>query len=587
MNIGELNGKPLTLEFNETAFTATHAWTEPTQGLHFLTVTLTANGAPALPDLILKWRIADIDIQGQWHPCSRDTKHLMPPWNGWYQFNATNNAPVFCLYSIQGENRFLVALSDVINTTELFCATRESLRAEFELGAKTKPEPGTEVSQYSITVRFDTRDIGFSESLRQVATWWEELGYLPRSVPPSAREPHYSSWYIYHDNVNKEDLLKEAKTAHEIGCKVFLLDDGWQKDEHARDKDRSLGDWTPKDLPRPNELADALHAMDMKFVMWFATPFVTETCNNWKLLADCCFDTTGDWHCLDFRYPKAREHIATLLSTSMRDWNLDGLKVDFIDSIPKEGQDPRPGDTKRDTQSRSEGNVRMLDEVMNKLLAVRTDPLIEFRQGYIGPVMRKYATAFRGFDCPSDSINNRILTTDIRLICGKTPVHSDMFIWSIDEPVEVGALQFANILFSVPQISTSIGQLPKNHLAMLKFYVTFWLKHRELLLDGEFTAYHPEANYPLLTAQTSDAWIAGVYVPMSVNLPSDKKRWTIVNASGASGIVVTGNLGLCHAEITDCMGNIVSSGSWKLDGVSHLPIPPCGTWIAVAADSHR
>jgi alpha-galactosidase len=181
-----------------------------------------------------------------------------------------------------------------------------------------------------------------------------------------------------------------------------------------------------------------------------------------------------------------------------------------------------------------------------------------------------------------DSINNRLLTTDIRLISGKTPVHSDMFIWSIDEPVDVGALQFANILFSVPQISTSIGQLPKDHLAMLTFYVAFWVKHRELLLDGEFTAHHPELNYPLLTAHLHEAWIAGVYAPMSIALPSDKKQWTLVNASGASGVVVTGTIGPCHADITDCMGKVVYSGPWKLDGVSQLPIPPCGTWTTVS-----
>lgn len=580
MKLGTLDDRELNLALNESAFEVSHRWQSPQPGLNLLTLELTAKAEPALPELTLKWRIPDIDIQGQWHPCARDTKHLMPPWNGWYSFNATNNAPVFCLYNGQGRTRFLTALSDVVNTTGIFCATREGLHSDFEIGVHTKPEPHTETRHYSLTIRIDTRDQDFSAALNGIARWWEELGHKPRAIPPHAREPHFSSWYLFHDNVKPADLIAEAKTAAEIGCKVYLLDDGWQKDDNARDKDRTLGDWISRGLGDARAFADAIHELGLKLVMWFATPFVTEGSQTWKKVGDLCFDSQGDWHCLDFRYPAAREHIAELLADRFKSWNLDGLKIDFIDSLPKEGLDPRPNDARRDTQSRSEGTVRMLDTLFTKLTEVRPDPLLEFRQGYIGPVMRKYASAFRAFDCPLDSINNRLLTTDIRLLCGNTPVHADMFIWDIDEPVEVAALQFANILFSVPQISTSIRQLPMDHLAMLKFYVAFWLKHRHVLLDGAFTAHHPELNYPLLTAQTRDEWIAVAYAPMTVTLPTGKKRWTLVNASGRANLVVTGDIGNCRGVITDCMGNAQQGQQWSVGPATLLPIPPSGTWSA-------
>ena len=37
---------------------------------------------------------------------------------------------------------------------------------------------------------------------------------------------------------------------------------------------------------------------------------------------------------------------------------------------------------------------------MTRLTKIKTDVLIEFRQSYIGPLMRKYGNLFRAGDCP-------------------------------------------------------------------------------------------------------------------------------------------------------------------------------------------
>ena len=52
--------------------------------------------------------------------------------------------------------------------------------------------------------------------------------------------------------------------------------------------------------------------------------------------------------------------------------------------------------------------------------------MIEFRQSYIGPAIRKYGNIFRAGDCPADILSNRIHTIDLRLTSGSTAVHSDM-----------------------------------------------------------------------------------------------------------------------------------------------------------------
>ena len=79
--------------------------------------------------------------------------------------------------------------------------------------------------------------------------------------------------------------------------------------------------------------------------------------------------------------------------------------------------------------------------------------MIEFRQPYIGPLMRKYGNMFRAGDAPNAYVANRVRTIDLRLLSGETAVHSDMIMWHPDEPVERAALQLLNVMFSVGRVS--------------------------------------------------------------------------------------------------------------------------------------
>ena len=127
--------------------------------------------------------------------------------------------------------------------------------------------------------------------------------------------------------------------------------------------------------------------------------------------------------------------------------------------------------------------------------------MIEFRQPYTGPAMRKYGNMLRAADCPNVALINRVATTDLRLLSGKTAVHADMLMWHNSESVENAALQLLNVLFSVPQISVKLADIPKEHFEMVRFYTDYWLKNRDLLLEGEFVPYSPQSNYPMITGE--------------------------------------------------------------------------------------
>ena len=110
--------------------------------------------------------------------------------------------------------------------------------------------------------------------------------------------------------------------------------------------------------------------------------------------------------------------------------------------------------------------------------AIDPEVMIEFRQPYIGPLMRKYGNMFRAGDAPNAYVANRVRTIDLRLLSGETAVHSDMIMWHPDEPVERAALQLLNVMFSVPQVSVRLGEIPRPHLDMVTFYTGYWSENR-------------------------------------------------------------------------------------------------------------
>ena len=190
----------------------------------------------------------------------------------------------------------------------------------------------------------------------------------------------------------------------------------------------------------------------------------------------------------------------------MKEWDIDGFKLDFIDSFRIDGEDPALKDNYagRDVKSVPRAVDILLSETMRRLRALKPDILIEFRQSYIGPAVRKYGNMFRAGDCPADVLANRVRTIDLRLTSGKTAVHSDMLEWNSGDTPEHAALQLLHVLFSVPQISVRLNDIPEEHRRMLHFWLDFCVRHRDVLLKGYLKPFHPELNYPIVSAENGE-----------------------------------------------------------------------------------
>jgi alpha-galactosidase len=177
-------------------------------------------------------------------------------------------------------------------------------------------------------------------------------------------------------------------------------------------------------------------------------------------------------------------------------------------------------------------------------------------------------------------MTNRVNTTDLRLLCGQTAVHSDMFMWNNDDLPESAALQLINILFTVPQVSVLIDTLPKAHMEMLRFWLQFWREHRDVLLDGEFAPQSPELLYPVVIASNAKKRIVAVYAdavaPIEADVPDEL---IVVNGTRRHRVVVdlSESLHERHAEVLDCRGWLVHKGPIRHDvGVHAFDVPSAG-----------
>lgn len=531
------------------------------------------------PAFSVKWDIPSVDIAGFWNTNLSNDK--VSYYRTRVRSRASSGAPVISLYNSADVNRITVAASDALDPVELRVSLREEdARFYFTLSFLTERAPAT--SRYEAAIRIDTRSIPFYEALAGVADWWASLpNYTPAPVPPDARIPMYSTWYSFHQNLDVDSVLAELRLAKDLGYEAVIVDDGWQTLDSQRGY-RYTGDWEPERIPDMRGFVDAVHALGMKFLLWYSVPLVGEEAKNHERFRGMYlrhWESQGAY-VLDPRYPQVREFLIDTYLTAMKRWRLDGFKLDFIGMFAANEETILETGEGRDYASVNQAVDRLMTDIMARLRAENPDVLIEFRQPYIGPLMRKYGNMFRGVDAPNNAVANRAEVTDIRLLAGNTAPHSDMFMWHPDDTVESAALQFLNVLFAVPQLSVRLTRLPSDQLEMVAFWTSYWKENRAVLLEGEFAPANPAAVYPLIRTYRDGKAIIGVYNDMLVALPDRPYRQIdLVNAKGTETIAIdlASNLGSADVTVYDTRGRVVRQGERDLDaGLHRFDVPASG-----------
>ena len=563
-------------------FEASFRGEQISDGVEVVTLRLVSAIQAVPKELLLEWRHPLVDTHAMWTPSSGRNRGLVPSRASVVTSQATSGAPVRCLYNLEGRNRLTYGASDAMHVIEDRCGVYDE-KAELVCQMRLFSVAVPATCEYEIRLRLDTRDIAYHESLKDVSDWWASFpDMIPGLVPPSARMPMYSTWYSMHQDLVAEQIESQCRIAKEIGCETVIIDDGWQTTDSSRGFGY-CGDWKSVRIPQMKEHVQRLHEMGMKVILWYSVPHVGRFSEAFKRFEQkqLFYHERHKAGCFDPRFPDVREYLINIYEQAIREWDLDGFKLDFLDWFTLPDMQSTVADIPgRDYLSVPEAIDRLLTDAVGRLRAVKPDVMIEFRQGYVGPLMRKHGSMFRATDCPNAALTNRLRVFDVRLLCGKTAAHADPIQWNVTEPVESAALQMIHTLFGVPQVSMLLDKLPAAHLEMVRFWLRFWREHRDVILDGQLCPLYPHAMFPAAIASTPAKRLIAVYEPWVIRPgPDVPAELLIVNGTQGDEVVLhlAKGIGKRRVEVFDCRGRRVVDESTKFDeGLYMLPVPPSG-----------
>ncbi|HWD82751.1 MAG TPA: glycoside hydrolase family 36 protein, partial [Kribbella sp.] len=510
-----------------------------------------ANGLVGGDPVTLRWTWPAEDAVTLWQATQDSRRNLPTDWGSHREVRSVRSAPVAALVDAQSRGLLTISLSSNVRTCDFAVGVNEETAEQLiELTV-------TDVEGEGFTLRIDLRAQHFADALRAVtAEWMAELGERVATVPEVAREVMYSTWYSDHQHVSAASVERHAASGTAYGTKAVIVDDGWQTDDTRRGY-AYCGDWEPtsETFPDMAEHVRRVHDLRQRYVLWLAPPLIGVHSKAWERFEDRTlgFADGEVTAVLDPRYPEVRDHLVECCIRPVRDWGVDGLKIDFIDSWARDHIPAGPG---TDCESVDEGVERFLQAVTDELRNLRSDLLIEFRQDYVHPRLWQFGTFLRAGDCALDPVENRVRMVDCRLLAGNRAVHSDMLMWHPSASVENVAQQFIGALFSTVQVSMELDALSAEHEPVVRYWLGFLHDHADALLHGVLLPSRPDARYPQVRAVGTAETVVAVFTDPVVRV--EDPCTLVVNGSAGRRLYVEGaSGGPVDLVVSDCSGHEV------------------------------
>lgn len=520
------------------------------------------------------------DISGRWFPICKFDRSVKADYDSAVESMTASSAPVVCFYNSDGMNRHTIALSEVRQKVFMKCGIHEedgNMLCVIEIPVTQ----GFSEKDLKITIWESIERKKYWEVLDKVRYWWEEtLNIMPAEVPELAKKPMYSFWYSQHQSITAESVEEESLRAAEMGFSAIIVDDGWQTEDNNRGY-AYCGDWEPSQQKFPDfaQHVARVQAMGLKYLLWFSVPYIGKNTKAWERFHDKLlrYNESQQAGIFDLRYPEVREYLKAIYVKAVKDWNLDGLKLDFIDEFYFQEESPSYNE-QMDCHDIQDALNIFLTDVMDTLKKIRPDILIEFRQRYIGPQIRRYGNIFRVSDCPGSAVSNRTGTIDLRLLSGSTAVHSDMLMWHPDEKPEDAGLQLLSCLFATVQISVCLDQITDDMKRMLLFWLGFMDEKREILLHSQIQPEEPENLYPEVCAECGNEKILVHYSKGRLaDLRDINKKIYYIHAVKEEEVCFRCNSSdTLKYEVRDCYGNLMESNEVSANQFVIISVPTSG-----------
>ncbi len=422
------------------------------------------------------------ELTSVWYPALSAMPAMKLPWVVSFSCGATKNFPLVCFLDQKGSVSTAVGLSNMID--------------DCSVTAKMNQEACAYELTFSIVIAKETApfeifvDVPATGSRK--STLSETLSRYRKMVmpaipvyPENAWKSVYCTWYAVHAALTDEYMLRNGKEAADLGFGTFIVDDGWCFDEAKRvtpstlpDWYRDIGDWeySEKKLPAIKQNVKKLREYGLSCLFWVA-PFF---CGRRSKLASMTEEYLTELHegerIYDVKNSSVTEKVMKSIYSVYKELDLDGLKIDFVDEIQPDTENPR-----------CRIAYTALKNLISKVRSYKKDALIEFRQSYTTPLMASLATAFRAGDVPFDYMENFSRCVQIRLLMGdKIPVHADPVYFNAGESVEAVGRHLVASLAGVPMVSMELSGIREEHKKVIKNYLTFYRDKQKILNNGHW-----------------------------------------------------------------------------------------------------
>ncbi|RKY71968.1 MAG: hypothetical protein DRP97_01310 [Candidatus Latescibacterota bacterium] len=449
-----------------------------------------------MPNLLLEGQLERVSLQ----------------WGFAYLTAANRCMPFVACLNRAGRNRASIGLMDQTTETEVRgCGFDAEARYVIEL---SRPIEGITLrtKEYREDVYLNCGEGSWFDAMTDFTQTYDALtGVQMPKLHPNAADPLYCTWYAHGRMVDQEKVLAELDLVRELGFRNYVIDEGWfgRGPEAAEFR----GDYTPnpKKFPDMMKVVDAVHARGMNILLWVSPfqiakkslkyPELKRYLNQRDRLGELPYfrPMLSPWVSGTVQKPDVEErgelcprtgitetYVPELVAGLIRDYHLDGLKIDFVDQVSVL---PCTADHEHIYPTVGEAMARTMQAMDAAIRKVKPDAIIEFRLPYANIFLRPFATLYRAQDCPWDWDQNRRQCAWIQSFTpGYGPLaEADYISWRADERDEnVAKAVMSAILYCVPSIGMDFQKLPESHLKIVKHWLEFYQAHKEEIVRGQW-----------------------------------------------------------------------------------------------------
>ena len=419
------------------------------------------------------------DVQQFWTP-SHKLPFMERKWWIKERFSSCVNMP-FVVYGNVAEKNVFALGADSLEYDNDFSSKINQEKGVYEIRLVVSAPEGETIRPFKVTL--DRRGEKWTKVL---ADWRDNLGFAKGVYPEAAWKPVYCSWYAAHAAITQDWTELNAKVAAGLGFKTFILDDGWSYDEAKRVNPETIKTWyrdtgrwdafSKMKFPDFKKHREYMRSLGLKYIVWTAPYFIGTRSPAYRKFADALKGQEpfeGNVLITPDR-TEILEDVIVQFETLLKNADLDGLKIDFLDDFPKNG--PRPLSTHA---------YRFVSKMMKRLKAIKPDGVYEFRQAYANPLTASLGTQFRCADVPFEWFANLGRICQVRLCVGdKVPVHADPMYWSGTETPENIDRHFLAAMAGVPMLSMELSTMPEAIKKRVKDWLDFYARHVEKFQCG-------------------------------------------------------------------------------------------------------